>query len=432
MDKKKQIFPNTPSTWIIPSLGFLLAFGLSRWSSSLFPSDIMLESDLWFGADIERVILNMTDPLSNYGRAYVHPLFPLLFIPITRPIYFVASIISDENITARIISAQIATSLSAGITWLLLYFISIGFGLKRFQSFAIGLLYLSSASFFFWWSVPESYPLGSPTIYLPFLLLSSRIKSQKIWLLALIASISVTVSNFSAGLIGTFIRFGYRKLFFKLSILAIVATSILFLIQKSYFPSAGSDSNKLSRELKFVNIFNPAQQIIYQFFVAPTIPLSPPTLTKKCPTCNVDRLKKGQIDSKGNQRLQLHYSIPKINEVSILGALAGITWVFLLLNGLFAILKCPGNKVSIALLGFVAFELLLHSFYGDSPFLYSAHYNPALILIAGFGLKRRNSESFRSSLTLLIIILSSFMMVYNASLLAKAFEIGNLYLNRYK
>ena len=68
-------------------------------------------------------------------------------------------------------------------------------------------------------------------------------------------------------------------------------------------------------------------------------------------------------------------------------ALAGIGWTFLLLNGVSAALQ-KSDKTCIALIVFVVFQFFLHFVYGDSPFLYSAHYTPVLLLIGGYGLRR--------------------------------------------
>ena len=38
--------------------------------------------DIWLGADVPRVIHDMTNPLADHRRTVVHPIFPLLLLPI--------------------------------------------------------------------------------------------------------------------------------------------------------------------------------------------------------------------------------------------------------------------------------------------------------------------------------------------------------------
>ena len=157
--------------------GFLIAFILSVFLFFLFPYAVRQEPNLWFGADIGRVISNMVDPLSNLYRLKVHPLFSLLILPVTSPIFWLAKSIGLEIDMSRVIAAQVVVSISAGIVWVLVYCLAIKIGLSRVVSFGVGLLFLSTSAFQFWWSTPETYPLGAVTILLPFLLLAFDIKS---------------------------------------------------------------------------------------------------------------------------------------------------------------------------------------------------------------------------------------------------------------
>lgn len=70
--------------------GFLLAFALSCFLSFIFPNAVRLEGDLWFGADIWRVIEDMANPLANHHRLKVHPLFSLITLPVARPLVWIA------------------------------------------------------------------------------------------------------------------------------------------------------------------------------------------------------------------------------------------------------------------------------------------------------------------------------------------------------
>ena len=94
------------------TIGFLLAFLFSIVLSTLIPNNIRMEGNLWFGADIPRVIENMTNPDSNLNRLTVHPLFSLLILPITRPIYYLLRTIGFDIYSSKYIASQILVSIS--------------------------------------------------------------------------------------------------------------------------------------------------------------------------------------------------------------------------------------------------------------------------------------------------------------------------------
>ena len=84
-------------------IGFLLAFLFSIILSILIPNNIRMEPNLWFGADIARVIENMTNPDSDLYRLKVHPLFSLLTLPITRPLYYLLKTIGFDIYNSKYI-----------------------------------------------------------------------------------------------------------------------------------------------------------------------------------------------------------------------------------------------------------------------------------------------------------------------------------------
>jgi hypothetical protein len=410
-------------SWLVPLLGFILAFGFSGMLAAVFPNSTRLEGDLWFGADIVSVIWRMTDPVLS-GRLNVHPLFALVILPVVRPLYSLAMLAGFDKYVAMGIASQLVTSLSAGITWLLMYGISINLGLSKIQAFILGLLFLSSSTFMFWWSTPESFPLGSPTILFPFLLLSLRVKSYKLWLLSLVASASMTITNFGAGLAASCAQFGFRRPLIGLCGLALAVVGMLSIVQKSYINGA-SLPFQIRGEKKWINFDNPPAENFYQFLVAPVVPLSPPVFVRQCPNCNIDL--SHVFDKLGKERQQLSFAILKLSNINPLGALAGIGWLFLLLNGVCTALQ-KRNKTCMALMAFAAFQFFLHFFYGDSPFLYSAHYTPVLVLIAGYGLAREVSKTYKMLLNSFALVLIGLLFSSNIVMLNKSFVIGESYM----
>ena len=150
-----------------------------------------------------------------------------------------------------------------------------------------------------------------------------------------------------------------------------------------------------------------------------------PTLVRQ--DFNVNRDQSRRLDANENKLKQLHFDVPRLSNIHPLSLLAAITWVLLLLNGVYtALLK--RNKTCIALIVFIAFQFSLHFIYGDSPFLYSAHYTPSLILVAGYGLTRDISKAGRDFLKTLGLTLIIFLFFHNIAILNKSFAIGKLYM----
>ena len=414
---------NPSGSWLVPLIGLILAFGFSGILAAFFSNAIRLEHDLWFGTDSIVVIGRIVNP-DLTARTNVHPLFGLVILPVGRPLYCLARLLGFDKHLAMGIASQLVTSLSASITWLLMYCISINIGLKKIQAFVLGLFFLSSSTFMFWWSTPESFPLGSPTILLPFLLLSLRSKSYKLWFLSLVASASITITNFCAGLAASCAQFGFRRPLIGLCGLALAIVGMLSIVQNSYIKKA-SLPFQIIGEKSWINFDNPPVENFYQFFVAPVVPLSSPMLVRQCPNCNIDR--SYLVDKLGKERQQLSFGLPSLSNIDPLGALAGIGWAFLLLNGVSAALQ-KSDKTCIALIAFAVFQFFLHFVYGDSPFLYSAHYTPVLVLIAGYGLTREVSKPYRILLNSFVLALIGLLFSCNIAMLNNSFVIGESYM----
>jgi hypothetical protein len=386
------------------SIGFLLSFALSCFFSFVFPSDVKLESNLWFGADIGRVIEDMANPLAGHYRLTVHPLFSLLILPVARPMVWMAQLFGLEYGLAMGLACQLIISISAGLSWVGVYLILLSFGLSRFRSFVISLLFLCGPGFLFWWSTPETFPLGAVTVLIPFLLLALNEDSQKAWIAALIGSFSMTVTNVSAGLIAAFVRFGPRRAFYRICWMSMVGALVLIVLQKSYLPSSGLPFN-WSEEKSYMKLDGASVNTLYQFFIAPVAPLSPPNISSS----------------------QLEFSLSTLDRLFPLRGAVALAWSVLLCFGIRSALLTHVNRVSIALAAFLVFQIFLHVFYGDTPFLYSSHYLPVMILLAGYGVANAR-KMLQGCLTALVCIVLLIGFPLNTISLFDAFRLGSEYL----
>ena len=232
--------------------GFLIAMSWSVFLAWSFPESVRMHFDLWFGADTSMIISNMVDPNSINFRSILHPLFALITFPVAFSISWIGEAIGASKEFSQIISTQLIIALSGGATWLLIYLIFLKIGLDKFQSFCISLIFLSSTSFIFWWSTTETFPLGASTILLPVFLLANRCESRITWLVALIASASITVSNYTAGLISAGLKIRPKKTYLTLILTSILFTSTLFVVQKKYILSSMGIPQILESEKRFI------------------------------------------------------------------------------------------------------------------------------------------------------------------------------------
>jgi hypothetical protein len=386
--------------------GFFLTFAFSCFLSYIFPNDVRLERNLWFGADIDRVIRNMADPLADHWRLKVHPLFSLIILPVARPLVLIAKLIGAENGLAMGLASQFIVSISAGLSWMGIYLLLLSFGIPRFKSFFVSLIFLSSTGFLFWWSTPETFPLGAVTILIPFLLLALNADSQIAWVAALVGAFSMTITNLSAGLVAAYVRFGPRKLFYKLCLISAAVACILIIAQKSYLPTAGLPF-QLRQERRYIKTRVAVVDRFYHFFIAPVAPLSPPRMSSS----------------------QLEFTPWAVDRLLPLRAAVAIAWTILLFIGIRSALITHANRLSIALTTFLGLQLLLHTFYGDTPFLYSAHYMPVMIVLVGFGIANANKSSYRF-LSFLVSVVITVGFPLNILCLLDAFGLGSAYLAR--
>jgi hypothetical protein len=360
--------------------------------------------DIWFGADVPRVIADMTNPLADHGRTIVHPIFPLIFLPIGGPLSKVAS--------SQGIAAQILISLSAAMSGILLFATIQNLGIKLIDSWLLIGAFASSSAFIFWWSIPETFPIGSLTILIPFFLLSREENRLKVWTFALAGSLAITTTNLSSGFAALFFS-KQRKNFFKISSFALLLIFSLSIIQKSYLPSANYFfSRSVAAEKNYIpsntdpRASLPGRVLDFTIYtgVAPTKPI---------------RTYGSIIYSYSSNVFTGFHSIP------------AICWISLVSFGSIELFRNSRTSFAKALLLFLLTQLSLHVFYGDQPFLYSAHFLPGFILLISLGFQQRNSKTLLALSRAFIVtfILTAFPLnlysFMNAAHIAASFA-GNI------
>jgi hypothetical protein len=332
--------------------------------------------DIWLGADVPRVIHDMTNPLADHKRTVVHPIFPLLLLPIGG---LLAKLTSSQGI-----AAQLIISLSAAMTGILLFATTRNLGIKPIDSWLLIGAFASSSAFIFWWSIPETFPIGSLSILIPFYLLSRQEDRLKAWALALAGSLAITTTNVSAGIVALFFS-KQRNNFFKILLLALLLISTLSFLQKSYLPSAEYFfGGSVAREQRFIPSSTdprasvPGRALDFAIYtgVVPGEPI---------------RWVKG---------MYVPYGLNLLGGFRVIPA---ISWIALLAIGSIELFHNFRSNFAKAVFFFLLSQFILHMVYGDQPFLYSAHFLPEFILLISLGFQPGASKA-RLALTRACIV----------------------------
>ena len=338
------------------------------------------EYNIWFGADINRVFSNISNYNSiNLGRAHFHPIFSLLIFPIVQLFNF----FGISNLGA----AYFLVSLSGALVSSLIY-ITLRYQAIPILSCLLGsFVFLCSGAFIFWWSVIETFPIGAVTISIVFVMLSMKIRTKWIWILGSALTLSMTITNWIVGILGAAFTFNRIKAIKILSI-GFVLVLLLYVVQSFVFLDSKPSvlGAEFVAESKFLMVPKSTSTLPFylkeytiraiSFFIYPAV---------------VSQTK-SKI-SKKNQNTNIRLSAFKYNLVSWLSIGC---WSALLFVGLLKVLRSWKTKTfTKVLLSFVLFQFLLHLFYGDYPFLYSAHYFPALVIIASNSLNGKHEKVFQ-------------------------------------
>ena len=359
---------------ILSSIAIIISLKLSANCPNIFYE----KYNVWFGSDINRAYDNLVNSQSfGHTRTHVHPIFSIIMIPLVGFFSFFG--ISDLN------TAYLLIALSGAIVTSLLYLTLRFNGLSILSSLLCSAVFLSSGSFIFWWSVVETFPIGGATISIIFLLIAMGNKSKWIWAVSTALTLGITITNWIVGIIGALQTFK-KVTAIKILVIGFVSILILYSIQSFVFPEIKllRIGDRLTNESKFLIIPESfADVTLYlkkyfrrsiAFFVSPAV------------------VSKTILGNNPN-----HVAIrPDLFKYSIFGWLSISCWFTLLIGGLVRIFQSrPLGKLAKTLLLFILFQFLLHMFYGDRPFIYSAHYTAALVIISSYSLHGKYAKVFQ-------------------------------------
>jgi hypothetical protein len=350
-------------------------FLFSGYLSAQIPEVVLGNYDVWFGADLPRVVGDMTSPSSAHGRSNIHPLFSLIAVPLTKSLLWAGY--------SGLAACLVLVGASAGLAGAFLYLACRGIGLALIDALLAVLVFASSAAFMFSWSVPETYPFGAMTIALALYVATSGCFSLPLWILASASTLAITTTNWVSALMTTLV---FRRFpdFIKISVGALVLVAAGAILQKCWMPETTLFflPGAMGSERTFLK--SPTVERAINFFIFTGVSSMPVTHSLQPPTVLIS-------------------SGPAATLLDPARAVACVAWIFLGGLGALNAFSKAHRRLGIAVLGILSFEFILHQVYGDEPFLYSAHFIPAFTMLIAFGLAGRASRLARVAAIVFIL-----------------------------
>jgi hypothetical protein len=336
----------------------LAALAASLYASRWFGPFVIFESfdNVYFQTDASLVYSNMTERLANHYRTAMHPAFSLVFWPVVS----LLRLLGLEPVTA----VRWVLGVNAGASGALIYLILRKSGLLPWDAVLFALSFAGSVALLFFGSVPETFTFGGTTLLLVLFLLAMRPRPSAALLLAAnAASMSMTLTNWMAGVVAT-LRTYPRDFRVWLRVFGGAAFIIgaCGVITRNLFGSSGftGDFREYVQWVRW-----PRLSDLRSFLVHSTVmpePLFRPT---------APGVLESTVEPVG------------VGAGSALALICAVLWLVLLCAGAFAVAsRARRPELRDVLVVTVAGQLALHLCFSDGPFLFIGHFAPLLLLVA--------------------------------------------------
>ncbi len=356
------------------------------WVASGAVSGAGLESrdmiDFWFNADCPEVFEQMTDMTSReHSRVRRHPFFSLLTTPI------VVGLAKRLPITHEtIIRIYLAICSAFSGTFVCLIFLRI---LKDAIAASVWTcLFLTSASFMFWCCVAETHCFAMPTIILPFVVLAYANPlhpKQYLFTFSTLIALSITVTNVMSGAICTVLGLTPRRAIESLK--SVICLSMFGVVLQITLV------NPTKTGIFFIN--NPKSEMIWVdkpepagvFSKARIIVLGSSIIPQVERWAELPEVSKTpEFSNYLHPILDVQFS-----PFTFVGKVGVGVWLVLLGLAAYAGVThlATRNKLFIAITSVALLQLLFHSAYGPSTFVYAGNYGPIFILLSAFAYTTR-------------------------------------------
>ena len=325
--------------------------------------------NIWFQADIARVIDNMTNRGGSHWRTSVHPITSILLYPVAG---LLTTLGLSPTTSARMVMVLFC-ALNGGMIFLVLRQIH----LPRTPAIVFTCLFLGSAAVIFWSSVVELYPIACTSLLMALFLMAPGHKSKRRWWIIVSAfTLSITVTNWAAGLIATFVRWKFKPfLTISISVLGIVLA--LSIIQFFTFKDARIFIDPHGLKWDAVSFSEPVMEKRGQLHSG----WNPVGNVAVLYTASVVA-PPARVENQGGELVETN-QFDLFSKSASAGVVATIAWLGLLGLGIWGAIKNRQAHIFSIGLGLMLLgNGLLHSVYGEVTFLYAMHVIPMLTVLA--------------------------------------------------
>ena len=365
------------------------------------------EFDILFEMDTPRVIEDMTVFREDHSRTRVHPLYVLMVNPVGLSL---VRLVGDEVLAARIINSTLG---ALGVALAFVFFTR--YGRKTIDAAHLASLFGVTTSQFFISSIPDTISLGVVSLVLLYTLFFTSLKEQRVrflpWFLVGLFTLGVTTTNFVQAGILFFIAslnamdekkwVGAILQSLKYSLAVLAVGIVLALVQKAIYPTTAL----FFLPQTFAGELTYASPLVLQ---QPRVVLSYLVRTFLLINIAAPAPRFFEIPSLENPGVTFAAS----NDYSLVGWIALAFWIGLMLFSVGKILiKKKHLLFYVGLSACLAFNFLLHSFYGVTEnrielFLYTGNLTFLVMspLVEAYMPKWENG--FRLALVILVILLA--------------------------
>ncbi|CAM5771479.1 hypothetical protein LMIY3S_03522 [Labrys miyagiensis] len=363
--------PFLPMDLLFAAIFGCLAIAVATLGFSLTSQEhgLLEYKNIWFQADIARVIDNMTNLGGSHWRTSVHPITSILLYP-------AGFLLAESGFSTLQVGRAIVIAFCA-LNPALLFLVLRQLKMPREVAAVFTALFLASAAVIFWSSVVELYPIACfsllPALYL---MAYGRTSNRIWWVLASALTLSITVTNWSIGLIATFLRWRLRSFLF-ITFISLGIVLFLSLVQFFIFKDARIFIDPRGLKWDAVSFSEPVMQrrgLLSEGWHPLTNLEVLYVSAAVAPRARVE--KQGQeyvATNQGDGFPCRTYS----------GPVASFAWVALLMLGAWgAVRNRRFRSFSLGLALMILGNGALHSVYGEVTFLYTMHTIPLLTILA--------------------------------------------------
>ena len=319
--------------------------------------------DVWFDADIPRVVANMVSTESNHNRAKVHPLFSLTGFSLVTLFRQVFDGLSALRATVALAAAAFVAAMFGCLRAL---------GCRRLDTLLLLSIAVSSAAWWFWSCIPETFLFGAVTIAIGlwFVAVAERRRFGPLPFAAAGAlTLSMTVTN---GMLGAAAALAHHPRRRAIAICA-AAFGILvavWVVQRFIIPSAQFPLRTSEEQHYLFLSMNGGPLAIAKTFLVTTV-VAPEIA----------------MDQRGESPfLYFRMQLSPLGSGSVWGGVASALWLAVLGMAIWTMAaRRPLGRTSFVVAACLAGQLALHLVYGGETFLFSMHFLPFFIAALALG-----------------------------------------------